>query len=74
VKSPTIPPLQAIRKARGLGLRETARRAQINPGHLSRVERGEKQLSLAALHRLAVVLGLAEFAEMLRLYLPGEES
>lgn len=49
-------------------LRSVARRSGIDPGHLSKVERGEKQLSLESLHRLAVVLGLNELATLLRPY------
>lgn len=62
------PPLRAVREARGLGLKHTAGLAQIDPAHLSRVERGEKALSVEALHRLAVVLGLEELARLLRPY------
>jgi transcriptional regulator with XRE-family HTH domain len=57
-----------VRIARGKGLRETAFRAGINPAHLSRVERGEKQLSVDALYRLAGVLGLTELAKLLEPY------
>lgn len=65
-----VPPLRTVRKAQGLSLRTAATRAGIDPGHLSKVERGEKMLSVEALHRLAVVLGLTEFAQMLAQYLP----
>lgn len=65
-----MPPLRAVRMARGLSLRKAAALAEVDPGHLSKVERGEKMLSLEALHRLAVVLELREFAQMLALYLP----
>lgn len=50
-------------------LRPTARKAGIDPAHLSRVERGERQLSVDALYRLAVVLGLRELAQLLQPYL-----
>lgn len=62
------PPLRAVRVAKGLGLRPTARKALIDPAHLSRVERGEKQLSIDALYRLAVVLELRELVALLRPY------
>lgn len=65
-----MPPLRAVRQAKGLSLRKTAALADVDPGHLSKVERGEKMLSLDALYRLAVVLDLREFAQMLALYLP----
>jgi transcriptional regulator with XRE-family HTH domain len=53
-----------------LSLRAVAERAKIDPGHLSKVERGEKQASLDTLYRLAVVLELRELAQMLALYVP----
>ena len=67
-ETPTLPPLRAIRHARGLSLRKVAERAEIDVGHLSRVERGSAGLSVAALARLARVLGLHEFAQMLEPY------
>lgn len=73
VETLTIPPLRAVRLAKGYSLRKTAALAMIDPGHLSRVERGEKVLSLDSMHRLAVVLGLTEFAKMLALYLPSDD-
>lgn len=63
-----LPTLRAVRVAHGMTLRETARRAQIDPAHLSRVERGERQLSVDALARLAEVLGLSELAKLLAPY------
>jgi len=44
--------------------------SEIDPGHLSKVERGEKQLSIEALYRLAVVVGLDELAAQLKPLLP----
>ena len=64
----SLPPLRAVRIAHGLSLRETARRAQITPAHLSKVERGERQLSVEALGRLSEVLGLHELAKLLAPY------
>lgn len=69
-----VPPLRAVRQAKGISLRTAAARAGIDPGHLSKVERGEKLLGLDALHRLAVVLELREFAEMLSLYIPKQRT
>jgi transcriptional regulator with XRE-family HTH domain len=57
-----------VRVAHGLSLRETARRARITPAHLSKVERGERQLSVEALGRLAEVLGLHELVKLLAPY------
>jgi transcriptional regulator with XRE-family HTH domain len=62
------PPLREVRRAQGLGLREVARRANIDPGHLSRVERGKESLSLEALARLAGVLKLHDLARLLAPY------
>ncbi|MFK4100774.1 helix-turn-helix domain-containing protein [Streptomyces sp. NPDC019531] len=71
MRSPS--PLRAVRTARGLGLRTVAARAGIDPGHLSKVERGEKQLSLESLYRLATVLDLRELAGFLRPYIPDRD-
>lgn len=72
LRSPS--PLRAVRTARGLGLRTVAARAGIDPGHLSKVERGEKQLSIEALYRLAVVLDLRELAGFLKPYIPRRDT
>jgi transcriptional regulator with XRE-family HTH domain len=66
-----VPPLRAVREAHGLGLREVARQARIDPAHLSRVERGERTLSLPALRRLAHVLGLRELERLIAPYSKG---
>jgi transcriptional regulator with XRE-family HTH domain len=57
-----------VRQAQGLSLRKAAERAGIDPGHLSRVERGQGGLSVEALGRLAHVLGLRELERLLRPY------
>lgn len=53
-----------------MSLRAAARDSGIDPGHLSKVERGEKQLSIEALYRLAVVVDLDELASHLKPLLP----
>jgi transcriptional regulator with XRE-family HTH domain len=63
-----VPPLRALREANGLSLRETARRAEIDPAHLLRAERGEAGLSIDSLQRLARVVGPRQLAEMLQPY------
>lgn len=68
------PPLRAVRTARGLSLRTVAQRSGVDPGHLSKVERGEKQLSIESLYRLAVVLELRELSNLLRPYISPRES
>ena len=58
----TNPPESRLRAERircGLTLREAARRAEIEPAHLSRVERGQASLSLSALVRVAHVLDMS---------------
>ncbi|RSN64014.1 hypothetical protein DMH12_04370 [Streptomyces sp. WAC 04229] len=65
--------LRAVREAKGLSLRTAAARSGIDPGHLSKVERGEKQLSLEALYRLALVIDLDDLAGHLKPLL-SEES
>jgi transcriptional regulator with XRE-family HTH domain len=62
------PPLRAVRQARGMSLRQAAASARLDPGHLSRVERGEASLSIEALTRLAGVLGLRELEGLLGPY------
>lgn len=57
--------LRSVRVAQGLSLREAATRAGIDPAHLSKVERGQKNLSVQALHRLAGVLGLRDLERLL---------
>lgn len=68
------PPLRAVRVARGMSLRAVAQRSRIDPGYLSKVERGEKQLSIESLYRLANVLDLRELAQLLKPYIQVKES
>lgn len=67
-------PLRAVRMAKGLTLRTTAQRSGIDPGYLSKVERGQKQLSIQSLYRLAVALELRELATLLRPYLHATDA
>jgi len=67
-----VPPLRAVRIAQGKGLREVARRTQIDPAQLSRVERGRGSLSVEALARLARELELKELTRLLAPY-TGED-
>jgi transcriptional regulator with XRE-family HTH domain len=66
-----VPPLRAIRLARGLGLREFSRRTGLDPAHVSRVERGQAGLSLEALYLVACDLDLTELATLLRMWVPA---
>jgi transcriptional regulator with XRE-family HTH domain len=54
--------------ARGKGLRVTARQANIDPAHLSRIERGLAEPSVSTLKTLADVLGLSEMSMFLAPY------
>ena len=65
------PSLRVAREAKGMSLRAAAHLSGIDPGHLSKVERGEKQLSIEALYRLAVVVDLDELASHLKPLLPS---
>lgn len=68
------PPLRHLRVAKGLSLRTAARRSGIDPGHLSKVERGEKQLSIDSLYRLARVLDLHDLYTLLQPYVQHKAS
>ncbi len=68
------PPLRAVREARGLTLRAAARSSRIDPGHLSKVERGEKQLSIEALYRIAAVLDLQDLCALLKPYVQNKSA
>ncbi len=63
-----LTPLRTVRVAWGLALRDTARREVIDPGHLSKAERGQAGLRVNALARLANVLGLTDLAKRLAPY------
>ena len=52
-----VPPLRAIRQARGLSLAEVARRARLEGSYLWRIEQGERRPSLRTLAKLAEVYG-----------------
>jgi len=67
--------LREARTAQGLSLRETAKAADIDPAHLSRVERGLANLSVHKLSQLAGVLGLHDLMAGLQdLASPDEEA
>lgn len=68
IRSRPVPPFRAVRHARGLSLRETARRSHMDAGHLSKVERGKAGLSVDQLKTLADVLGLTELSTLLAPY------
>jgi transcriptional regulator with XRE-family HTH domain len=51
--------LRAARRRRGQSLREAASLAGLSVSHLSAIERGGRNISLAGLQRLAVALGIS---------------
>ena len=51
--------LHAARRRRGLSLREASGLAGLSVSHLSAIERGTRNVSLAGLQRLAVALGIS---------------
>jgi transcriptional regulator with XRE-family HTH domain len=55
----------------GLTLKALARAAHFDPGHLSRLERGEATLTVDHLYRLASVLEIKELTRLLRPYVRG---
>ena len=59
--------LRAIRIARGLGLREVARRLELSPSSISQIETGKSRPSVRTLHALA-----SEFGVTVDEFLPGE--
>lgn len=69
---PALPHLRAVREAQGLSVREAARRAGLDPTHLSKVERGQANLSIESLNRLAKVLNLRPLAKLLDQYTGGD--
>jgi transcriptional regulator with XRE-family HTH domain len=69
-----VPPLRAVRIAQGLTLRQAASAARIDPAHLSKVERGERHLSVESLHRLAGVLELRDLQRLPRPYVDSRTT
>src|SRR5436853_4650442 len=52
------PRLRAIRLARGIGLRELARRLELSPSSISQIETGKMQPSVRTLYAFAEELGV----------------
>jgi transcriptional regulator with XRE-family HTH domain len=57
--------LREVRLAQGKTLRDLSTDSKLDPAHPSKVERGEKSLSIDSLYRLAKALGLHELAKQL---------
>jgi transcriptional regulator with XRE-family HTH domain len=57
-----------------MSIRELARRSQLDPTFLSRVERGEERLSVRSLARVARVLGLRELTKLLGPWVENDGS
>ncbi|MDH2429345.1 helix-turn-helix transcriptional regulator [Sphaerisporangium sp. TRM90804] len=62
--------MRAVRIRLGLSLRSVAARAGVDPAQLSRIERGESQLTVDVLYRLATALELHVLVRELEPHLP----
>ncbi|MCC5580615.1 helix-turn-helix transcriptional regulator [Microtetraspora sp. AC03309] len=67
--APDAGSLRNTRIRLGLSLRSVASRADVDPAHLSRIERGEANLTVDVLYRLAVVLEQCDLAQHLHPHL-----
>ncbi len=68
-------PLRAARLASGRSLRNVAAEVKIDPGQLSRIERGTEGVSIEALLRLAIALRLVDLAAAIQPYSsPGRKG
>lgn len=68
------PGLREVRQAHGYGMRELARAAGIDPGDMSRIERGLKRPNADMMHRIAVELGLRNVVKSLEIFWIPEGS
>lgn len=66
--------LRTTRLALGISLRSVASKAGLDPAHLSRIERGEAQITVDVLYRLAVALELSELARHLQPHLSRKQQ
>jgi transcriptional regulator with XRE-family HTH domain len=57
--------LRQLRKARGLSQEEVALRSDLDRSYLGKIERGESNVSLVNIHRIAGALGV-EAGELFR--------
>ncbi len=65
-------PLRTVRLAQGRSLREVAAGAGLDPGALSRIERGLREPRTSTLKRLCGVLGLHRAEELLGTFATNE--
>jgi transcriptional regulator with XRE-family HTH domain len=61
-------PLREYREAKNLTLREVARRADVDPGQLSRLERGMETPTIPTLRKIAKGLELWDLDRLLKPY------
>jgi transcriptional regulator with XRE-family HTH domain len=64
--------LREVRRAQGRSLREVARKAEIDPGALSRIERGLREPRTRTLRRICAALGLDRAESLLATFAPEE--
>lgn len=70
----TVSPLRQARIQRGLTLPQAATLAQIDIGHLSRIERGHSVPTVTTLYRLAGVLNLRKLRNALAPFIPDDDT
>jgi len=63
--------LRAVREAHSVSLREMERRTGIRRDHLSRIERGERPLTVERLAAIAGALGMRDLVKTLRPFTDG---
>lgn len=56
--------MRRLRKSKGLTQEQVAERAELHPNYISSVERGERNISLRNIEKIAIALGV-EMAELL---------
>ncbi len=66
--------LRTAREARGIGIRQLAKDANVDLGYLSKIERGLSVPSIKTLIRIMRALGMDEDEEMVRLLITQEGS
>jgi transcriptional regulator with XRE-family HTH domain len=66
--------LRAVREAQGKGLRATARKAEIDPAYLSRIERGLQRPSLPVLLAILRELDLKDPASVIERFWEDPEE
>ncbi len=69
-----VPPLRRVRERTGLSLRDVAHRARVDPGQLSRIERGLQRPTIPFLIAVGDALGLEDLVATLERFWPEERT